>query len=271
MIGIFYSTADEASLNIATHLVHTHEFKAARSAMKRKSYEKGHVRIYEIEGSLLNAEFVDSLDVDIAFFLSKHESAAGVTSFTTHSLGNWGPEAKLGGKPKELSRAAPVAMLYTLRSLIKHTSGSRCVYEATHHGPLTKIPSIFVEVGGDSEAISSKENAGWTADATYDAILRYLEDASNYRKVAVGIGGGHYPEAFSRLAIDKDYAFSHIMPKYAIGDPDGTYNFDMLGQCLDRTTHRPEVAVIDWKGLGSMARAEAIKRLNDIGLDYEKL
>lgn len=271
MIGIFYSTTDETSLNIAASLVGAHGFKASEPRSKLKVYESGQVRVYETDAPLLDADFIDSLGIDIAFFLSRHESAAGVASFTTHSLGNWGPEAKLGGKPKELSHAAPVAMLYALRSLDELTRGARCVYEATHHGPLTETPSVFIEVGGDAEALGSKENASMAADAAYDSIASYLEDTSNYRKVAIGIGGGHYPEGFSRLAMANDYAFSHIMPKYAMESADGTYNLDVLEQCLDRTTHRPEVAVVDWQGLGSMARAEAIKKLNDIGLDYEKL
>ena len=270
MIGIIYSTLDETSSNIASCIVGAHGFEEAESG-GRRVYESGRIRVYETDASLLNAEFIDRLGLDVACFLSKHASAAGVTAFTTHSLGNWGPEAKLGGKPRELSHAAPVAMLAVLKAMAERAGGARCVYEATHHGPLVRTPSLFVEVGGDAAATGSRENAAKVADATYDAMSRYADGDSDCRRVAVGIGNGHYPEGFTRMATGRGYAFSHIMPKYATENPDGAYNFDVLEQCLDRTTHRPEVAVIDWKGLGSAARAEAIKKLNEIGLDYEKL
>ncbi len=261
---------DGTSSSIAGRLVGDHDFKEVELE-GRKAYESGRIRVYETDASLVNAEFIDGLGVDVACFLSRHESAAGVSAFTTHSLGNWGPAAKLGGKPKELSHAAPVAMLSALKAMAERASGARCVYEATHHGPLVRTPSMFIEIGVGAGAVCSVESAAKVADATYDVMASYASGDSEYSKVAVGIGNGHYPEGFSRLAIDRGYAFSHIMPKYATENDDGTYNFDTLEQCLDRTTHRPEVAVIDWKGLNSATRAEAIKKLNEIGLDYEKL
>ncbi len=51
---------------------------------------------------------------------------------------------------------------------------------------------------------------------------------------------------------------------------DGTDNLGMLPQALERSQVRPEVAVLDWKSLNATAKAETIKKLNEVGLDYER-
>ena len=61
------------------------------------------------------------------------------------------------------------------------------------------------------------------------------------------------------------------MPKYAIYNDDGTDNSDMLGQAVERSAERPDLAVIEWKGINSSTREMIIKRLGDIGLDYERV
>ena len=204
-------------------------------------------------------------------FLSEHRSEAGISMFSAHSLGNWGEQAKFGGRGKQLSYAAPVAMLAALTNLSKITEPIGKRYEATHHGPLLTTPSLFVEIGGNEEAIRNKEYAKLAAEAAYDAVQSVIDDNVKYKKVVIGIGSNHYPEKFSALAIDEAYAFSHIMPKYAMINDDGSNNLDVLDQTLKRSTHEPEAAVIEWKSLNSATREETIKKLDEIGLDYEKI
>jgi D-aminoacyl-tRNA deacylase len=270
MIGIIYSALDEASSNMAMHLAKEHDFEEIE-VLGPKVFAGDGVRMYETRSQLIHAEFVDSLGLETAYFLSKHESEAHVPAFTTHSLGNWGPEAQFGGRPMELSYAAPVAMLAVLSNLTRAGGVAARTYEATHHGPLLRTPSLFVEIGGTPEIIRSVECAARAAEAAYSAFAEQLSKESSFSKIAVGIGGGHYAEAFSRLATEKGYAFSHIMPKYAIAKEGASTDFKMLEQCMVRTTHEPEVAVMDWKGLGAAARNEAIKKLNELGIDYERV
>jgi len=269
MIGIIYSTKDEAGTNMAEHIVKTHEFETVDKGPIK--YAKDDVRVCAFESSLDEAEQVDLLGFDFAIFLSKHNSEAGVSAFSTHSMGNWTSEAKFGGKGKQLSYAAPVVMLAVLSNMSKIGEPIGKTYEATHHGPLLKTPSLFAEIGGNREALGNKKYAAEASGATYSAATSALNDEVDYRKVAIGIGSNHYPEKFSRLAIEKSYAFSHILPKYAIMNEDGTNNLDVLQQTLERSTHMPEIAVIEWKSLNSAAKEEAIKKLDEIGLDYEKV
>lgn len=269
--GIVCSRLDEASSNMAECLIKNYSFEALSASGEIEVYENDLAKLFLTDSELTRAEFIDSLGLDAAFILSKHASKANVASLTTHSLGNWNNTAQFGGKPKELSFAAPIAMLESLKQLGKIEFDAQKTYEATHHGPLLKTPSLFFEISGSELIIKSMEIAIKAANAAYGAMVNCMNSEVEYNKVVIGIGSTHYPANFSSLALAKGYAFSHIMPKYAMENEDGSYNFDMLGQALERTTNAPDSAVIDWKSLNAAARDAAIKELEKIGLDYERI
>ena len=193
-------------------------------------------------------------------FLSMHSSERGIAAFTVHAEGNWGDDARLGGKPKKLSMASPSNMLSMLNAVHKKKDQLQATYEATHHGPLLNAPSFFVEVGGTKQATDSKELAETLAGAVVDFLTA---DEAEYGKVAIGIGGTHYPEKFTRLALDGKYAFAHMMPKYNLHE-------DMLQQAIERSDIRAETAVIEWRSLNSEQRTAILHELERIGVDYEK-
>jgi D-aminoacyl-tRNA deacylase len=270
MIGICYAKSDDAGKNMASHIVGKYDFDGFEGHPPIIC-DNGEAQVCELDSPLLEAEFLDSFKFDLILFLSMHRSEAGVGMFSTHSLGNWGGQAKFGGRGRQLSYAAPISMLAALSNLMKISEPIGKRYEATHHGPLLTTPSLFVEIGGNEEAIRNKEYAKLAAEAAYEAILSAKQNDVKYSKVVIGIGSNHYPEKFSSLAVDKGYAFSHILPKYAILNEDGSNNLDVLEQTLERSTHAPESAVIEWKSLNSATREETIKKLDEIGLDYEKI
>ncbi|MDE1874067.1 MAG: hypothetical protein KGI04_03025 [Candidatus Micrarchaeota archaeon] len=270
MIGIVYSKLDVAGVNMASHVAEANGFGAIEEAGPLR-YESKEIRIYEVEMLPFDADLVDGFGCDAIVFLSRHKSEAEVDAFTTHSLGNWRPSAEFGGKPKQLSTASPVLMLAALKNLSAIGNPVEKTYEATHHGPLLKTPSIFVEVGGSDRMVGNKRAAAEVANAALASIASVRDNSVEFSKVAVGIGSTHYPEKFSRLALSNGYAFSHIMPKYAVLNEDGSNNLDVLDQALERSSPRPECAVIDWKSLNSPAKEQTIKKLNEIGLDNEKV
>jgi len=60
-----------------------------------------------------------------------------------------------------------------------------------------------------------------------------------------------------------------MLPKHAIeGNGDNVF---MLEQAVKRTKKEVEIAVIDWKSLNSETRAKVISKLNELGLDYERV
>ncbi|MEM0201633.1 MAG: D-aminoacyl-tRNA deacylase [Candidatus Micrarchaeaceae archaeon] len=262
MIGIIFSTEDVASSNIANSIIEKSSFAAYGNA----KWKKGEIEVVQLHTPLLSAEQLNYSGYEILYMLSKHSSAAGIPAFTTHSTGNWLDEAKLGGMPRQLSFAAPLQMLSVLRKMSGISSSIGATYEATHHGPLLRIPSLFVELGGNENIVNDKALAEKLGDAIISSINVLKDGLLDYSCVAIGIGGTHYPSKFTRLALEKGYAFSHIMPKYAV---DG--GLSILDQAMERSAIKPEKAVIEWKSINAVARENVIVKLNELGIDYEKI
>ena len=229
---------------------------------KAQTYISDRCMLAESAVSNISSEFLDNMEnLECIIFLSAHSSAMGVESFTVHSEGNWGIEAALGGKGKSLSVAAPLHMLKLAKIIGNSDRGnSNFVYEATHHGPLLRTPSLFVEFGGGPSAKMKKEKAEMLADYAY----RILDADDYHEKVVVGIGGQHYSEKFTRLALSRGYAFAHIMPKYYCSE------VGMLEQAFERSDPKPSAAVIEWKSIKAETRNSIIKKLNEMGMEYEK-
>ncbi len=245
MPSILYTKSDVVSLNASEYL----------------SSIKGKYELLEVSGELVYSDADGMANSTPLIFLSKHVSQKGIPSFTVHSLGNWSEKADLGGEPHELSVASPVEMLSILKYMDKTSSGIEVTYEATHHGPLTKKPSFFAEVGGNLEIVSRKD----LAEKLAEAVLQGIEKCSEPKKIVVGIGGNHYPSKFTRLAIEKDYAFAHIIPRYYVNET------QMLFQAFQRSVPKPASAVIEWKSLNSAERLKVLNTLKEIGVDYERV
>jgi D-aminoacyl-tRNA deacylase len=53
-------------------------------------------------------------------------------------------------------------------------------------------------------------------------------------KTVLGIGGPHYSSKFTRMALEKEVAFGHMIPKYAVPSLDS----EILRQCIEKTLER---------------------------------
>ena len=262
MIGLVYSVKDVTAREAAQHLINEYGF-----ALKGEVLTEGDVSLHEVDDSL-NADSVDSLGLDVACFLSKHESVAKIASLTVHAEGNWNDRADAGGRPGKLSVAAPVEMRSVLSSFYSHEIADiKKTYEATHHGPLLNTPSFFAEIGGGRV---SRGEAQAYAEAVYEAIIDAKDGKISYEKIAIGIGGGHYPMPFTKLAVDKGYAFAHIMPTYAFLNADGTDNFGMVEEAVRKSGVEPDVAVLD-KRIDTGSRTTIIEKLKESGIECEEV
>ncbi len=267
MILIACSLQDTASINAAQALISL----AGLSETVPGRYDSGKIRLQVIDSILPKAEGLDAAGAELIIFMSRHSSASGISAFTVHPTGNWGHEARLGGSPQMLSIAAPSPMLKILKLFKKSPINMESTYEATHHGPTLKTPSLFAEFGGNDATINDKRIAGELGRIVFESAQDAAEGVKEYKTIVIGIGGTHYPKKFTDLAQNKDYAFSHIMPKHAITNGDGTDNIEMLNQAVERSSERVEKAVIDWKSINSEVRSRVIKKLSDIGIDYERV
>ena len=149
-------------------------------------------------------------------FPSIHRSERNVRCLTVHPLGNPGPTAEIGGRPRTFAPSDPRRMADALRRLHegRERSGVPGTYEATHHGPELGLPAFFVEVGyGD-------------ADGPWPEAVRLLADAipaiesDPSDRVALAVGGGHYAPHFTDLALKRRWAFGHLLSRHALAELD---------------------------------------------------
>jgi D-aminoacyl-tRNA deacylase len=125
----------------------------------------------------------------------------------------------------------------------ERAGGYEIAMEATHHGPTTlQKPVMFVELGSSEKYWGDKNAAAVVADA----LIESLTEKRIWSRVAIGFGGTHYPEKFTRMMIEEDTAFSFIAPKHVLEYIDDR----MVGQMVQRTAAPVRQAVLDWKGLG---------------------
>ena len=262
---IVYSKQDIASENAANSLREAAGFSELGSIKGHAVYGSEGVRMLELDTAMVDAGFLDDIvETDLLVFLSKHRSEKGVASFTVHAEGNWSGKADLGGVPRQLSYSSPARMLAVLAALKRAgTDGLDVVYEATHHGPLLVTPSMFIEVGGNDGVIADKRFAAVLANAAKEALVE--KRAQEFDTVAVGIGGMHYSQKFTRLALEGKYAFAHIMPKYYVAET------GMLAQAFTRSDMKPEKAVIEWKSINAAERDSVIRGLGELGIDYDRV
>ncbi|HEY1197966.1 MAG TPA: D-aminoacyl-tRNA deacylase [Thermoplasmata archaeon] len=149
-------------------------------------------------------------------FPSIHRSERNVASLTVHPLGNPGPRAELGGRPRTLVPTDPRRMARALRLLDEGaaTLGMGATYEATHHGPAMALPSFFIEIGYGALPHPPAEAVRLLADV----IPRITSGPGD--RVALGVGGGHYVPHFTDLALRRSWAFGHILSRHALEELD---------------------------------------------------
>lgn len=149
-------------------------------------------------------------------FPSIHRSERNVPSLTVHPLGNPGPAAEVGGRPRTLVPTDPRRMALTLRLLDEGSPsvGFEATYEATHHGPAVDSPAFFVEIGYGE--LSQPPPIAVRLLST--AIPRIAAEPGD--RVALAVGGGHYAPHFTDLALRRRWAFGHILSRHHLSGLD---------------------------------------------------
>lgn len=246
------STRDEASTTIARGLVENHGFESTRIMFKDKPvFQKDNLLLVSID-----TEIVDPPDLDTYFnpqayiFLSRHKSESKIPALTVHTTGNFTDTLFLGARPKEVGMVNPDLQKNYMISLDKRRDeieGYEITIEATHHGPTSlKRPVLFVELGS-SEAQWRDRHAGEVVgDALMECVAESGENKKSWEKVAIALGGTHYPEKLNDLLLDSDIAITTAVSRHSLDGVDAA----MFGQIIQKTTRFPRFVAIDWKGMG---------------------
>lgn len=191
---------------------------------KFKSYHSernNNVRLLIFEQSLLDLPSLDIIipNKSILIFLSKHVSTKGIPAITSHFTGNFGSNNLFGGRPFEIGMAYPTFQKFYMKRLGKYLDDLEefdLTIEASHHGPTSSLnPIIFVEIGSTEKEWKDEVLASIVCKSVLSTIKEF--DKSNSfesSKIAIGLGGNHYPQKFNDLIINNDVAFAAIASKY---------------------------------------------------------
>jgi D-aminoacyl-tRNA deacylase len=268
------SNKDVASLNIARQILNHYLFeKTSENFQENPVYEAclggRQVRLVTLNTESVYAQnLLDSFaDVELVVFISKHRSVSGTPTLSVHTPGNLS-KAELGGLPRKVSISPANAMRDALKAMMELKKQKQLAYEVsyecTHHGPSLSVPVMFCELGSSMEQWNDLEAAEVVACATIKAIAEFSQ---SHATVVLGIGGPHYNARFTRIALEEEIAFGHIIPKYAIPDIDA----EVLKQCVEKTLEKVEYAVLDWKGIKGEYKPNLVALLEKIGLSFQKV
>ncbi|MFH1225128.1 MAG: D-aminoacyl-tRNA deacylase [Candidatus Diapherotrites archaeon] len=284
MHSIIVSRTDKAGMNIAQRLIEFHGFAETNEKFlgeaiyKTQNNKNPHARDFQlvfIKREQIFADELNSLETDFFIFASKHRSESGRPTLTAHGIGNWGEDASFGGKQRTLvPTSANLLKNYLLglqeqKETLKNKNalaGYDVMLEVTHHGPFLEKPAVFIELGS-SEGQWKDETA---ARAVADVVMyKTFAKPAEKQIPAIGLGGGHYAQEFSKLVLRKNYALSHIVPEYALPN----FDAEMLRKAIACTLEPVQEIVVDWKGLGKeKARIRALLEEQELpAVDARKL
>jgi D-aminoacyl-tRNA deacylase len=272
MILIVASRKDVASMNIRQQVLSNYDFEKTADSFHHdviyhREVEGNEVKLVTIrEETIYYQAITDHFSPQLIIYLSRHSSKSGTPTLSVHVPGNLA-SAEKGGIPRKVSIAPANAMKKALLELTQQRNmlglDYKVSYECTHHGPSLDVAAMFVELGSSPAQWEDVKAAEAVAHAAITSIHKHLVPAT----VAVGIGGPHYNEKFTRMALEDDFAFGHIIPKYAVSQ----VNSNIIEQCIDRTVERVERVVLDWKGISGADKVVLVKTLQEIGVPTQRI
>jgi D-aminoacyl-tRNA deacylase len=200
-------------------------------------------------------------------FISRHRAESGIPSLTAHFTGNFQNENEYGGMPREIAKCNPNLLKNYLISLNSIKSdipgGFKVTLEATHHGPTSlQHPVLFVELGSTADQWTDK----LAGRAVAKALMKSIDIQSLYSKTAIGFGGSHYSEKFTKLLIETDLALGPIASKYALDFVDE----GILEQMIKKTQPQAKEAALDWKGMGP-SKSRIVNLVGQFGLEIIRI
>ncbi len=271
LILFIASTKDTAGMNIAKQLVDNYNLEKLSETFQKnpvyiKTLHKKETKLLFVNTEIVETQFLgDLFSPQLFIFLSRHSSAKGIPTLSVHTPGNLS-EAKFGGKPGTVSISPAGAMKNTLLEMAKlaneRSLNYEVSYECTHHGPSLDAPTMFAELGSTPKQWKDTKAAEVVADAAVAAV----SDCTSC-SVALGIGGPHYNKKFTKMALNNQRAFGHMIPKYALNEVDT----EIIRQCIERTVEQVDSVVLDWKGIKGEHKPEIIAALEKLDVDPERV
>ncbi|XLR50027.1 hypothetical protein HN51_000706 [Arachis hypogaea] len=234
------TTSDPASINPANALLAMPAWQPGPHLQDdMKSFCNEGVRVL-LHGKSIVVE--DDLDkrweektgevVDEVIFFSKHTAVSNKPALTVHPIGvphlREGDVPPQGGKPGWAALPNPrigpwLRLLKKLAQAHNLVPEFEITLEATHHGPFTNKPTMFLEIGDTEDYWKRQDAAQVMAQLVWEGLgLRGGTDVGNWsrendkKKVLLGIGGGHYTPRHMDVVLRDDVWVGHLLSGYSI-------------------------------------------------------
>lgn len=258
-------------MNIAKQLIDCYAFEKLSETFQgnpiyTKKLENKKIKLLFIKNDIIDTQYLGTLfNPKLFVFLSRHSSAKAIPTLSVHTPGNLS-DTIFGGLPKTVSVSPAVPMKNALLEMAKQVDNLdldyTVCYECTHHGPSLDKPAMFAELGSSPKQWNDLKAAKVVADAVVAAVT-----TSPFCSIVLGIGGPHYNQKFTKLALTTHRAFGHIIPKYALAG----INDETIRQCIQRTMEPIDSIILDWKGIKGEHKPKIISTMEKLNLHTEKV
>uniref|UniRef100_A0A2P2LT31 D-aminoacyl-tRNA deacylase n=1 Tax=Rhizophora mucronata TaxID=61149 RepID=A0A2P2LT31_RHIMU len=231
------TTTDPASINPATALLAMPGWLPGPSLFQ--SYGNGKVRLLQHDKSIVSEDDLDRRweeatgeVVDEVIFFSRHTAVSNRPALTVHPIGvphlREGDVLPQGGKPGWA--ALPDPKIGPWIRLLKKVAKSHnllpefeITLEATHHGPVTSKPTMFIEIGSTEEYWKRQDAAQVVALLVWEGlgigggpVIGNWSSENDKEKVLLGIGGGHYAPRHMDIAMKDSVWVGHLLSGYSL-------------------------------------------------------
>ncbi len=261
------SNRDPASSTISRCLIEKYGFvEDTDSTFYSSNYPN--IVLHISENNLL---YLDNLDekypgTSCFIFLSQHRSQANIPALTCHSTGNFGKNS-FGGKEKELGICYPWIQkqyLIELNNCKDSVPNYDIIIESTHHGPTSlRKPILFIEIGSTEREWRDKNAARIVCRSLFRVITKKPEFCD---KVALAIGGTHYPTKFNKILLESEYGLGAIAAKHDLSNLDNL----LIDQMIHRNIEKVLYIMIDSKGLGK-EKSRILSALDEPGIEVIRI
>eukprot|EP00897_Mesotaenium_endlicherianum_P009018 jgi/Mesen1/8144/ME000438S07251 len=263
---VIATSMDIASINPASELLAMGGWQEGPRVEGLATWRNRSVRLWQLETHLVREDHLDARwqaatgdHVKEIIFMSRHVAASSRPALTVHPIGvphlspsERPPAGGLGGWA-----APPCTRIASWLRLLMATAGAsgllpefEVTLEATHHGPLTLSPAMFVEIGscpefwGRADAARAIAKTFWVglgldggpgegawdtevAAETGSGLGEGVQDAEAAERtvgipVMVGIGGGHYAPRHQDIAKKPGVWIGHLISSYTLPMEDPT-------------------------------------------------
>ncbi|KAL0424860.1 UNVERIFIED_CONTAM: D-aminoacyl-tRNA deacylase [Sesamum radiatum] len=255
------TTCDPASINPAKALL-------AMPGWQPGPTLDGGIRSFKNGGSLRLLEqekfIIEEDDLDLRWeaatgetvvemiFLSRHAAVSNRPALTIHPIGTPdiycgvphlkdGDVLPQGGKPGWAAPPCPrmgpwLLLLKKIAESHKLLPEFEITLEATHHGPVTTKPTMFIEIGSTEEYWGRQDAARVVAQLVWEglglgegAAIGTWNSTTGKKKVLLGIGGGHYVPRHMDIIMKDGTWVGHLISGYSLPMEDP-------GQSKEKTT-----------------------------------